>query len=125
MRISDWSSDVCSSDLSRTKRSLGQDICPCLCDSTDSRWFIGRPLAIIGPIRNHLASSHTSAAPPATIRYQAKGAKPCRVTTPTNQRITSSATMNETTKPTANASQSLIVSEHGRAAGWERGGQYG
>src|SRR3546814_20876985 len=100
MRISDWSSDVCSSDLSRTKRSLGQDICPCLCDSTDSRWFIGRPLAIIGPIRTHLVSRHTSAAPPATLRYQAKGETPSRVTTPTNQRIRRSATKNEPPKTT-------------------------
>src|SRR3546814_1136438 len=68
MRISDWSSDVCSSDL----------------------------------------VSHTKARLPATMRYQAKGPKPLRLTMPTNHLITSNATMKEITKPTPISLQRTI-----------------
>src|SRR3546814_3644895 len=71
MRISDWSSDVCSSDL----------------------------------------VSHTKARLPATMRYQAKGPKPLRLTMPTNHLITSNATMKEITKPTPISLQRTIKSE--------------
>ena len=42
-----------------------------------------------------------SATAPATIRYQAKGWKPCFATIDMNQRITTIATRNETTNPIA------------------------
>ena len=47
------------------------------------------------------SNSQIRAAAPTTIRYQPKGAKPRRETMPMNQRITSSATRKETTKPIA------------------------
>ena len=77
----------------------------------------------IGPIRTYLHCSQTSAAAPATIRYQANGAKPWRVTTAMNAFTTASATTNDTTKPIAISCRSpardrvavLDQLQHGRA----------
>ena len=52
------------------------------------------------PLSQRIASQ-TSAAAPATIRYQPNGAKPCLLTMPMNHLITTRATTKETTKPSA------------------------
>src|SRR3546814_18304125 len=124
MRISDWSSDVCSSDLCRTEPSLahpgslGVPPYPWAEPSSSSAWLVPPPSSHYTPATLALVAGRpTSPGLPAPFHHHCKLEVPIpahRVVVPCN----SSA------RPSHRKQGGRLIREIGRAACRERVGQY-